>query len=905
MMIGKILNNCYEIKSEVGQGAIGAVFLAWDKENERNVAVKILHEQFARNEKIIERSNRELKMLPRLEHRAIVPVYKTGTVDGRPYIVMRFMSGGTLQGLLEEKEEFSYEEIIDLLTPIVSAMDMIHGENVLHRDIKPANILLDKHGNPYLADFGFAKDLNIASSLTQSEDFFGTFNYSSPEHYSDEEISQRSDIYSLGVILFQLLGGEFDSSQPIKASFDGKLDFLPLLLQPIIGKAVDKDAEARYEKASDLLHEFKGTCLLLEATSRKKVFPGLAYASPLIGEVLNNCYEIQREIGRGGIGVVFLAWDKENKRNVAVKILHRHRADDEKIVERSKRELKLLPQLEHRGIVPVYKTGEFDGRPYIVMRFMGGDTLDLLIKETEIFSYSEIINLMTPIVKALDMIHGKGILHRDIKPANILLDEHGNPYLADFGFAKDINISTDTHSSEFFGSLKYMSPEHYSDDEISKRSDIYSLGVILFQMLGGRLERSRFVRKPIGEKLNFLPTPLRKVIGKAVASDPAERYDKASDFLDEFSKASQKIEKKFGYRIGKKVDARKFRADTLGFWGKIIRWGGSLILISFIALILYALYTLMGIISEYPLTAVAGAGATDPTVTLEDSLPPEQNTIYSTPFADDAEILLVSKFINGQHHLHFQTRSGSENDFLLEEENGNIKHPSWSPDGMKITFQADFEGADDEIYIFDLASGEFHAITDNFVQDSSPKWSPDGTKLVYASQTDGENWDIFTINVDGSSDPEQVTTSPDNETDPVWILNGTQIAYISDAESSFNLYTLELNRSSEPIQITSTFYDDYHPDWNETSGQILFYRDFGQQQKIFTIELDTLVEKYIEISATIRNIYPEWMAGTDNIIFSSNQSGDWEIYQMDSDGGEPINISNDPASDDFWPAWRP
>jgi serine/threonine protein kinase len=196
----------YRIQQQVGVGGMAIVYLALDPAFDRYVAIKVLPAHLCANSVSRERFRREAYAIAALEHTAAVPVYDFGEEQGQPYLVMRYLAGGSLQDHLQAAP-LSLAATVNILRRIIPALAKAHGMGMIHRDIKPGNILFDEEENPYLTDFGLVKMLEGEESLSRSE-FFGTPVYASPEQCSgDHEIDGRSDIYSLTAMLFRMITG--------------------------------------------------------------------------------------------------------------------------------------------------------------------------------------------------------------------------------------------------------------------------------------------------------------------------------------------------------------------------------------------------------------------------------------------------------------------------------------------------------------------------------------------------------------------------------------------------------------------------------------------------------------------------------------------------------------------------
>ena len=254
----------YEIKSEIGRGGMATVFHAYDPRFERDVAIKVLPQALMHDPQFRARFEREAKTIALLEHPAIVPVYDFGEQEGQPFIVMRYMSGGSLEERLKECN-LTIVETVRLISRLAPALDAAHSKGVIHRDLKPGNILFDRYGNAYLSDFGIVR-LTQGSAATLTGDMvLGTPAYMSPEQVQgDKELDGRSDIYSLGIILFQLLSGKvpYTADTPAKTMLMHILEPVPQLqdLKPdlppaiaaVIACALAKKPEARFATAEEM-----------------------------------------------------------------------------------------------------------------------------------------------------------------------------------------------------------------------------------------------------------------------------------------------------------------------------------------------------------------------------------------------------------------------------------------------------------------------------------------------------------------------------------------------------------------------------------------------------------------------------------------------------------------------------
>jgi len=257
----------YEIKYVIGRGGMATVYLAHDPSSKRDVAVKVLpRESLGKEVSSLERFKKELETIASLEHPAIVPVYDVGEDDdGQPYFVMRYMAGGSLSVLIQEGK-FSLQDTARIIERIAVALDHAHKQGIIHRDIKPDNILFDINDNPYISDFGVAKLTEVSIDGDTESRVVGTPGYMSPEQAYDERVDVRSDVYALGVVIYQMLSGRSiqrfstnTSLDKVRAYVDQPIPEilevvpnLPLEVDTLIKTAMARDKMDRYPSAIDL-----------------------------------------------------------------------------------------------------------------------------------------------------------------------------------------------------------------------------------------------------------------------------------------------------------------------------------------------------------------------------------------------------------------------------------------------------------------------------------------------------------------------------------------------------------------------------------------------------------------------------------------------------------------------------
>ena len=266
---GKLLGGRYEIIEKIGNGGMATVYRATDKVLKRDVAVKILRDEFTTDEEFIKRFEVEAQSAARLTHPNIVSIYDVGVEDNFNYIVMELIRGKTLKEIiLEEKGPLPWKWSVNVAIQIASALETAHRNNIIHRDIKPHNIIITEDGIAKVTDFGIAKAVSN-STITAFGTTIGSVHYFSPEHARGGFTAAKSDLYSLGVVLYEMVTGRvpFDADTPVSVALKHMQEKpeepievnpnVPMAVNKIIMKALQKDTNLRYQTATDMLDDLR------------------------------------------------------------------------------------------------------------------------------------------------------------------------------------------------------------------------------------------------------------------------------------------------------------------------------------------------------------------------------------------------------------------------------------------------------------------------------------------------------------------------------------------------------------------------------------------------------------------------------------------------------------------------
>ena len=298
------------------------------------------------------------------------------------------------------------------------------------------------------------------------------------------------------------------------------------------------------------------------------------------GQKINDRYEIIRSIGEGGMANVYLGYDTILDRNVAIKILRGDLSNDEKFVRRFQREALSASSLAHPNIVEMYDVGEDDGLYYIVMEYVDGKTLKQLLKRRGNLTLSEAIDIMLQLTDGMMHAHDSYIIHRDLKPQNIMIKDDGQIKITDFGIAMALNSTQLTQTNSVMGSVHYLPPEQASGKGSTIKSDIYSMGIIFYELLSGSLPfrgdnaveiALKHMREPLPslrEENSLIPQSIENIITRATAKNPKNRYEDVKSMHDDLLTAlddSRMNEEPYQYKYPEheeNLKKKKVQAET-------------------------------------------------------------------------------------------------------------------------------------------------------------------------------------------------------------------------------------------------------------------------------------------------------------------------------------------------------
>ena len=599
--------------------------------------------------------------------------------------------------------------------------------------------------------------------------------------------------------------------------------------------------------------------------------------SPAIGVKLSH-YKILARIGAGGMGEVYLARDARLERRVALKLLPQKFTQDPERLQRFIREAKAASALNHPNIITIYEIGVAESERgqthFIATEYIEGVTLRDWEPEEESKRLNQTLELGSQTASALDAAHHAGIVHRDIKPENLMVRPDGLVKVLDFGLAKltatypsgDTKVDTDAQTTPaemqtmpgmILGTLRYMSPEQARGRALDARTDIFSLGVVLYELLTGRplFEGettadviAAIIHKempPLNTFLPAAPPELERILRKALAKDSRDRYQTARDLQIDLQALKQESE----------LSARMLRSGQ--------------------------------------------SGAVSEATPVQTTIPPTKWQRFSLPVATGAAALFLAAAVwlylkpapLAPRPLKFETllpRKGQEGDRLMRSR--------LSPDGKWVAFaapEAENQGRH-QLWVMQITGRKPQQITTGTAQVDSPTWSPDGERIAYVSNQGGQR-SIWAIPAGGGS-PAQIKSFEGTEPATsgslvrlrVWVKEPEAIFY----EWNGNLYQLVL-ANKEIAKLTNLEAKQNARDFalSPDGRNTVYTASVSGQSDLWRIDLNGGAARRLTNDKEVDG-FPVWSADGRRVIYSSIREGKHRLYQVDAAGGASVPVTN-------------
>ena len=681
----------------------------------------------------------------------------------------------------------------------------------------------------------------------------------------------------------------------------------------------------------------------------------LTTIASLVGKELGT-YRIEKLIGAGGMGEVYLARDTKLDRMIALKILPWHFLADADRIARFQREAKALSSLNHPNLITIYEVGEANGLNFIATEFVEGQTLSLLRAK---LTLKELLSIVAQVAEALAAAHQSGVVHRDIKPDNVMVRPDGYVKVLDFGLVKLMEVSSgrvDAAKTEIgvaMGTLSYMSPEQAAGEPIDHRTDIWSLGVVLYELVTGQRPFTGESRQAtINGILSIepaapsvlnpnLPAELDQVINKALEKDRELRYQTASDFRADIRRVLRTIDSSPSSSSG------RTRAPVAAPFQLRRLWPvAAAVLIAALSWAVW-FFTRPKTVAAPNWTAASNLQlTTQPGTEAYPALAPDgQNFVYASNENGNFDLFVQRVGGKNAHPLTPNTPSDETEPayspngeriafrstrqpvgiYVMERTGENVRlvtenchHPSWSPDGKEIvcsTYGHDIPATRNTrpsaLWVIDVETGRKRMLCEN--DGMQPSWSPNGHRIAFwfMPPAAGRS-DIATI-ASGGSEIEVITNDASTNWNPVWSHDGKFLYFASDRGGSMSFWRVAIDERTgkvqgepEPVATPSTF--NRHLNFSH-DGRRLIYVQTDQRANIQAVKFDLKTEKTIGepfwITRGDRQIArPELSPDGSRFVMRVPRRTQDDIAVVNRDGSNWRDLTNDKYFDRY-PRWSP
>ena len=793
-MIGSAISH-YEILERLGAGTLGTVYKARDLDLERTVALRVLPVELFAGAEEREHVLRDLAAAGTLDHPNVCAVWDVEEIDGGVLVSLALCEGETLADRLA-RSPLRPATIADLGTQIAAGLARAHAAGIAHGKLHAGNILLTVDGQAKILDLGLAPLRPV---------------------YAGGEWG-RGDLKALGELL---------------------RDMLPSDAPEELRRVVVRAQSTHFSSAEELRQALRA---LRSSGTRPTIVP---YSDrPTVREIPTSAflggsrlppevgpYRLREQLGGGGMGVIYKAEDTRLGRTVALKFLPPELTRDPVAKARFSQEARAASALDHPNICTIYDVGETpDAALFLSMPCYEGGTLRDRLEQGPL-PLEEAADIARQVALGLGKAHRQGIVHRDVKPANLMLTSDGVVKILDFGIAKLAGGAGITRTGVAVGTPAYMAPEQIKGDDVDLRADLWSLGVVLYEMLAGRRPfpdendvlafHSILFQDPSPLKNHRpdVPPGLEQVVAGLLKRDPAERTPTAEALVEELlpftggsGMATMRSIRSLPVTVARRRQTRRTWAGLAA--GAVLALG------------------LIGVVAWR-------SGRNDP-----DAVPPftsqrltEQEGVERYPsLSPTGDLFVYASQADGDWDIYLQRPDGDPFNLTSSSPDDDTQ-PAYSPDGSQIVFRSDREGGG--LFLMGATGESVRRLTD---AGYNPVWSPDGKEILYATdpvedpRTRSGRSQIWRIDL---ATEERRLAVPEDAAQPSWSPGGKRIAYwgIESGSSRRAVWTVAA-AGGAPVPVTQDGSLNWNPVWSPDGRFLFFASDRSGSMDLWRVPID-------------------------------------------------------------------
>ena len=821
-MVGSTISH-YKVLSEVGRGGMGVVYKAEDTSLDRPVALKFLAPHLVEDTEIRKRFEREAKAAAALNHPNVCTVYEIAEANGRTFISMAFLEGEPLEKKIEAGP-LKLKEALDIAIQTAKGLQAAHGKKIVHRDIKPANLMIGEDGHVTIMDFGLAL-LADRSKLTRLDETMGTVTYMSPEQTYGMELDQRTDVWSLGVVIYEMVTGQ----RPFKGHYDKAVMYsitneepepvtglrtgVPMELEWLVNKCLAKEADKRYQSTADVVVDLeslseklksgKSTILTPQAASQTEAAPPTAAVPPSPGPLAR--YRVIEDLEEAEDSIKYLAEDTELHRSVAIRVLPQ--SSEQQIERAQRRERAVLLGTAVLGVLLA-----------LVFAFLWVSTDTPPEAPLRRFAFTPKSLYETTGWRAVISPNGRHIVY-------VAGGEERKLWVRDLDLEEPRELDGTEGAQRPFWSPDSQFIGFAASRELKKISAQGGPTITLCRLPGGNLQGGGW--SPDGDFIAFGsggPSRIYEVPARGgeprLLFEPEEAGMTSPHFLP-----SQAAARSIIFDVGN-PSLRDIAVKNLetGEWAVLGK--GAYPVHSPSGHILYQTNRYQGGLWALPFSIE--------TLKPTGEAFPMAEKVGGPSVGADGTLVYLDFLGRGGQQLVWRDRRGKKLG-EIGQPHESIRFPALSPDGGRVAVRA-FEDNNDDVWVHEVDRPLKRRLTFHAESEGRPIWSPSGEAITFRSSRQG-NADIYSRSADGTGEPVLLVGTDLPEYPYDWSPDGKYLLYrVDDPENGWDLWYLKRKESGDgfdSVPFLQTSFNENAAKFSPQGRFVAYVSDQSGQDQVY------------------------------------------------------------------------